>query len=122
MTLVVLTAPPFCSVAIIVLRAILLGTGLALLGLSHSLPIFFTAWIVIGLGMGSGLYDPAFAALGRLYGRNARSAITTLTLFGGCASTVCWPLSAWLDVRLGGRGTCLFYAGVQFLVALPAYI
>ena len=72
--------------------------------------------------MGAGLYDPAFATLGRLYGREGRSAITTLTLFGGFASTVCWPLSAFLDAHLGWRGACLIYAGFQLVVALPAYL
>ena len=72
--------------------------------------------------MGAGLYDPAFATLGRLYGHGGRSAITTLTLFGGFASTVCWPLSAFLDAHLGWRGACLVYAGFQLAVALPAYL
>ncbi|ACS43025.1 hypothetical protein MZTS_01075 [Methylorubrum zatmanii] len=31
--------------------------------------------------MGCGLYDPAFATLGRLYGAEARPAITTLVLW-----------------------------------------
>ena len=68
------------------------------------------------------LYDPAFATLGRLYGHGGRSAITTLTLFGGFASTVCWPTSAFLDAHLGWRGVCLVYAGFQLVVALPAYV
>ncbi|MDN3714337.1 hypothetical protein QWZ10_25580 [Paracoccus cavernae] len=41
----------------------------------------------MGLGMSAALYDPAFATLGRLYGQDARSAITALTLWGGFAST-----------------------------------
>ena len=92
------------------------------LALAHSLPAFLAAWLVIGLGMGAGLYDPAFATLGRLYGESGRSAITTLTLFGGFASTVCWPLSAFLDAHLGWRGACLVYAGFQLAVALPIYL
>ena len=72
--------------------------------------------------MGAGLYDAAFATLGRLYGREARGAITNLTLFGGFASTVCWPLSAFLVGALGWRGTCLAYAGLQLAVALPAHL
>ncbi len=57
-------------------------------------PVIFLAWIVIGLGMGAGLYNPAFSTLGRIYGQSARSLITAVTLFGGFASTVCWPLTA----------------------------
>ncbi|MFL5334111.1 MAG: MFS transporter [Geminicoccaceae bacterium] len=100
----------------------LLGIGLVGLGLAPNLPSFFAAWLVIGLGMGAGLYDAAFATLGRLYGANARTAITNLTLFGGFASTVCWPLSAVFVHSIGWRGTCLAYAGLQFLLALPIHL
>jgi MFS family permease len=107
---------------VLAVSAGLLATGLLALALAHSLPAFLLAWVVIGLGMGAGLYDPAFATLGRLYGERGRSAITTLTLFGGFASTVCWPLSAFLDAHLGWRGTCLAYAVFQLVVALPIYL
>jgi MFS family permease len=107
---------------VLAVSAGLLAAGLSALALAHSLPAFLTAWLLVGLGMGAGLYDPAFATLGRLYGHKGRSAITALTLFGGFASTVCWPLSAFLNAQLGWRGTCLVYAGFQLVVALPAYV
>jgi len=102
--------------------AVLLAGGLVLLGLAPSLPVFIAAWIVIGLGMGAGLYDPAFSALGRLYGEGARSAITQVTLFGGFSSTVCWPLSALLVEHFGWRGACLTYAAINLAVVLPLYL
>lgn len=101
--------------------SILLGSGLATLALADSLAVYFTAWLLMGIGMGAGLYDAAFATLGRLYGRQARSAITTLTLWGGFASTVCWPLSAWLVEHFGWRGACAVYAAVQIFVSLPLH-
>jgi predicted MFS family arabinose efflux permease len=72
--------------------------------------------------MGAGLYDAAFSTLGRYYGENARSTIATLTLFGGFASTVCWPVSAWLVETLGWRGACFAYAVLHLGAALPAYL
>src|SRR3954447_25551014 len=74
--------------------AVLLALGLVGLSLAPSLPLHLLAWGVIGVGIGCSLYDAAFSTLGRLYGQDARRAITTLTLFGGFASTVCWPVSA----------------------------
>ncbi len=71
--------------------AVLLAAGQCGLALAPSLPAFVAAWVVVGLGMAAGLYDPAFATLGRLYGAGGRSAITTLTLFGGFASTIAGP-------------------------------
>ena len=35
----------------------------------------------------------AFSTLGDVYGESSRTPITVVTLFGGFASTVCWPLS-----------------------------
>lgn len=69
--------------------------------------------------MAAGLYDPAFATLGRLYGAEARGAITALTLWGGFASTVCRPLSALMLDSWGWRGTAAAYAAVHLLVSLP---
>lgn len=102
--------------------AILLAIGLGVLAIAQTHPVYLLAWAVIGTGMGAGLYDPAFATLGRLYREAARPSITTLTLFGGFASTVCWPISALLVTHFGWRGTCLAYAAFHLIVLLPAYL
>ncbi len=101
--------------------ALLLATGLAIQASAPNVMTFVLAWVVIGLGMGAGLYDPAFSTLTRLYGESARSAITGLTLWGGFASTVCWPLTAFLAERVGWRGTCLVYVAIHLLIVLPLY-
>ncbi len=62
------------------------------------------------IGMGLGLYDAAFAALGRIYGTDARGAITGITLIAGFASTIGWPLTAWGASTIGWRETCLAWA------------
>jgi hypothetical protein len=72
--------------------------------------------------MGTGLYDAVFAALGRLYGTAARGPITNLTLFGGFASTVCWPLSAFMVANSGWRSACLLYAALHLCLALPLHL
>src|ERR1700742_724797 len=82
-----------------------LAAGLALLGVTYSIPVLVLSWILLGIGMGFGLYDAAFAALGRIYGDNARRAITGITLLAGFASTVGWPLTAWGLQTIGWGGT-----------------
>jgi hypothetical protein len=72
--------------------------------------------------MGTGLYDAVFAALGRMYGAAARGQITNLTLFGGFASTICWPLSEFMIDHIGWRAACFAYAGLHLVVALPAQV
>ena len=92
---------------VLLASSLLYAAGLAGIGLAPALPFYLAAWVVLGLGMGTGLYDAVFAALGRMYGHGARGPITNLTLFGGFASTVCWPLSAFL-MHFGGetRASC----------------
>ncbi|WP_432715841.1 MFS transporter [Xanthobacter autotrophicus] len=97
----------------------LLSLGLLTIALAPSLPLFALGWCIIGAGMAASLYDAAFATLGQLYGAAARRPITSLTLWGGFASTVCWPISAFLAAHLGWRGTCLAYAAVQAMVCVP---
>ena len=93
--------------------------GLAGLGLAQDRVGLFAAWVVIGLGMGSGLYESAFAALVRWRGRDARNSITGITLFAGFASTVGWPLSTWLEASFGWRQACFVWAGLHLLLGLP---
>jgi MFS family permease len=102
--------------------SVILALGLAGLGLSQSLISYFAAWAILGLGMAVGLYDAAFATLGRLYGTYARGLITNLTLIGGFASTAAWPLSALLVETWGWRGACVAYAGMHLALGLPMHV
>ena len=69
--------------------------------------------------MGMGLYDAAFSTLVRLFGADARSAITGVTLFGGFASTIGWPLSHYFEVTFGWQGACIAWALIHLCVGLP---
>jgi MFS family permease len=106
-------------------RPVLMGSnlvfavGLVGLGLARENVGLFAAWAVIGVGMASGLYEAAFAALVRLYGRESRSVITGVALLGGLASTLGWPLSAWLETEVGWRGTCFAWGAIHVFLALP---
>jgi len=96
-----------------------LAAGLALLGATYSIPVLVIAWLLLGIGMGFGLYDAAFAALGRIYGEAARRSITGITLIAGFASTVGWPLTAWGLETIGWRNTCFAWALAHILIGLP---
>ncbi len=96
-----------------------LAAGLALLGCSYSIPVMVVAWLLLGVGMGLGLYDAAFAALGRIYGEAARRSITGITLLAGFASTVGWPLTALGLEQIGWRNTCFAWALAHIVIGLP---
>jgi len=104
---------------VLVLSNLTLAAGLALLGLTTAIPTLVIAWLLLGVGMGCGLYDAAFAALGRIFRDGARGAITGITLMAGFASTVGWPLTALGLERIGWRDTCFAWAAAQMLIGLP---
>ncbi|MFN9745408.1 MAG: MFS transporter [Betaproteobacteria bacterium] len=102
------------------LRAwVLFVAGLATLAAAQGLGTLLLAWTLLGLAMGCGLYDAAFATLVRLYGPAARRAISGITLIAGFASTVGWPLTAWMEAHAGWRGAVLGWIALHVLVALP---
>ncbi|MEO6842367.1 MAG: MFS transporter [Bradyrhizobium sp.] len=96
-----------------------LASGLALLGFATSIPVLVAAWLLLGVGMGYGLYDAAFGALGRIYGDAARRSITGITLIAGFASTIGWPLTALGLDHIGWRDTCFAWAAAHILIGLP---
>ncbi|MEX3017823.1 MFS transporter [Gymnodinialimonas hymeniacidonis] len=98
---------------------IVLALGLLCLSMAPGVPVYLLAWALIGCGMSATLYDAAFSTLGTIFGDSARGAITQLTLWGGFASTVCWPLSAWMVEAFGWRGACLGYVALHLCVTLP---
>ena len=77
------------------------------------------AGLLLGIGMGLGLYDAAFGALGRIYGNDARASITGITLIAGFASTVGWPLSSLGLETIGWRETCYAWAVAHIVIGLP---
>ncbi len=95
------------------------AVALALLALAQGPVVMFLAWALMGMAMAAGLYDGAFATLVKLYGTGSRSAITGITLLAGFASTVGWPITAWIEGRSGGRDACLLWASPHPPVGLP---
>jgi MFS family permease len=100
-------------------NSLIFAAGLATLAFAQGPAGLFAGWVILGVAMSAGLYEAAFAALVHLYGKDARGAITGITLFAGFASTVGWPLSTWLELEWGWRATCLVWAALHLLLGLP---
>ncbi len=104
---------------VLALTSLVFAAGLAVLGLATGPIGLVCGWLIMGIGMGSGLYEAAFAALVRLHGTQSRSAITGITLIAGFASTVGWPLTALLEANFGWRSACFTWAALHLLIGLP---
>ncbi|MGH1574811.1 MFS transporter [Methylobacterium sp. P31] len=105
----------------LVIGAVIVAAGLALMAVAPTLPVFLLAWVIAGLGMSASLYDPLFAAIGQAYGTAARGAMTQIAISSGFAVSLCWPATSFLVEQVGWRGACLTYAALCALVVAPLY-
>ncbi|MFC7399864.1 MFS transporter [Chelatococcus sp. GCM10030263] len=106
---------------VMIAGALLNAAGCITLALCHSLPVYYAAWICLGVAMRLTLYDAAFAALARIGGPEARRPIAQITLLGGLASTTFWPVGHFLADHFGWRGALLAYAGFA-LLTVPLHL
>ncbi len=95
----------------------------ALLALASATNVWtvYAAWVLAGLAMPMALYDPAFATLHQIDASRYRRSVSTLTLFGGFASTAFWPLTAYLNAEVGWRVTLMMFAAIQVAICLPLH-
>ncbi|WP_315813297.1 MULTISPECIES: MFS transporter [unclassified Bradyrhizobium] len=98
---------------------LVLSGGLFVLSIAEGPALLVVSWVLLGIGMGMGLYEAAFATLARIYGSKARRSITGITLIAGFASSVGWPLSTWLDAQYGWRVACQAWVLIHLVLALP---
>lgn len=98
------------------------GAGFLLLSRAQGPLSYFLAWTVLGMSMSAVLYEAAFATLNHQFGMRARQAISNVTLFGGFASTVFWPLTLHINTWAGWRDTYFYYGLVQLLLCLPLHL
>ena len=69
------------------------------------------------------LYDAAFAAMAQGLGAaRARRAITHMTLLGGFASTLFWPLTQAILVWADWRSAYLIFAVLNLVICLPLHL
>ena len=101
--------------------SLLMAAGLVLLALVRSPAAYLLAWAFLGLAMRMCLYDAAFAALVQVTPSRGRRAISYLTLFGGFASSVFWPIAHFLNAAYGWRTTLVIFAAINLLVCAPLH-
>ena len=103
---------------VVVSGTLIIAGGCLTMANAHTLPVWFSAWLLTGVGMRLALYDALFAALVNLYGQRSRVTLSRVTLAGGLASAVFWPLGASLLTTIGWRHALQVYALFGVLSAL----
>jgi MFS family permease len=103
--------------------SVIAGSLLAAWSQIEGLVAFYIVLAGLGCMQAATLYEPAFAVIARRVGPlNARKGITTLTLWGGFASTVFIPVIQFLIETQGWRGALLVMAGVNIVVCGGLYL
>jgi hypothetical protein len=97
------------------------AAALAIVAISREPIVFTIGWLLAGAMNAMTLYDPAFASLYQMSPEKYRRSVTGLTLFGGFASTVFWPLSNLLASAWGWREALFFFAALHLVVCLPIH-
>ncbi|MBL5899205.1 MFS transporter [Lelliottia amnigena] len=95
---------------VVMCGTLLISVSCLIMAQSHGLAGWYCAWLLAGVGMRLSLYDALFASLVNLYGQNARRMISRVTLAGGLASAIFWPLGAALLTIMSWREALLTYA------------
>lgn len=103
--------------AVMTLGPLLGAAGMGLWAAGSNVLLLYAAWAVLGAAMAMTLYEPAFTIVTRLYPARFREAVTAITLVGGFASTLCFPVVALLQSQLGWRAALGVIALVLLLTA-----
>ena len=88
---------------------------------SPSVIVFVLAIILTEVSSGMVQYQAAFAALVERDPHTAPRGITYLTLIGGFASTIFWPISTALSGHFTWREIYLLFAALNLLVCMPLH-
>jgi hypothetical protein len=102
--------------------SLIAAASLATIASAANVASLFIGWGLAGVAMAACLYDPAFVTLHQVTGASYRRAVTALTLFGGFASTVFWPVSQWLLDSFGWRAALWIYTALHLVVCLPLHL
>ncbi|MBB3545128.1 MULTISPECIES: arsenite efflux MFS transporter ArsK [unclassified Rhizobium] len=94
---------------------------LALCAWSPSVAVFALAIVLLEVSSGMVQYQAAFAALVESDPKTASRSITYLTLIGGFASTIFWPISAALMGYMSWREIYLVFAALNLVVCMPLH-
>lgn len=109
------------AATVMTIGSVLAALTLALCAWSPSITIFAVAIILLEISSGMVQYQAAFAALVESDPRSASRSITYLTLIGGFASTIFWPISAALSGYLSWREIYLVFAGLNLFLCMPLH-
>ena len=107
---------------VLTLGSLFAAVSLAAIALAPTLMPFVLAWGFAGIARAMTLYEAAFATLSQHAAGTFRKSVTVITLVGGFAGTLSFPLSLIGLEHLGWRGTLFTFAAAELLICLPLHL
>lgn len=107
---------------VISIGSLLAALALATVASSYDFLLFQAGWLLAGIAMSMTLYEAAFSTLQEIPAINFRRGVSVVTIVGGLASTIYWPLTYWLVNELGWRATLFMYAGIHLFICFPLHV
>ena len=104
------------------LGSVLMGLGLFVIARAQGTTLYFAGWILLAAGSPMCLYSASFTALAQMAGRSARRCIILVTLIGGLASTIVWPITAWMLTFWDWRMIVMVFGGLNILLCAPLHL
>ncbi len=109
----------FGAARVLAIGALLRAGALALMALAPDLWLFVVAFLAVQLFSQLTEYDATFAAAVDVAGDRARVAMSNITLWGGVASTVFWPITTYALEHMAWRQMFLIYAALMAAGCVP---
>lgn len=109
------------AATVLTFGSVLSALTLILCAWSPSIAVFAVGIVLLEVASGMVQYQAAFAALVENNPKTASSNITYLTLIGGFASTIFWPISAALLDVLTWREIYVLFAALNLLLCMPLH-
>ena len=107
---------------VLTLGSLVAAISLAAVAIAPTLIPFVLVWGLAGVARAMSLYEAAFATLSQHAAKSFRKSVTAITLTGGLAGSVAFPLSLIGLERFGWRWTLLGFATAELLICLPLYL
>lgn len=95
------------------------GAAIFCLSLTTAVWQYYFVCAIAGIAMAGCLYVPCFALVTRTRGPDARRAIIFITLVGGFASAISFPLAYQISQALGWRAAVICAAAIAIFLAAP---
>jgi len=110
------------AATIMAVGSALASVMLVLCAAAPSVATFAIAITLLEVSFGMVQYQAAFATLVESDAHSASRSITYLTLIGGFASTIFWPISSVLVSHLSWREIYLVFAALNLVICMPLHV